>query len=83
MSFSNADTGAKTADPYVAKNIQDPSLKEKIEDLVNFVDRSKFCLMTTRTDDGLLATRCMAVAGKVRRRTRPLPGDGAEFVDEC
>lgn len=38
MSFSNADTGSKPADPYVAKNIQDPDLKEKVEDLANYVD---------------------------------------------
>jgi len=38
MSFSNADTGSKPADPYVAKNIQDPDLKEKVEDMANYVD---------------------------------------------
>jgi general stress protein 26 len=57
-SFSNTDTGSKTADPYTAKNLQDPSLKEK-------VDKSKFCMMTTKTQDGLLASRCMAVAARV------------------
>lgn len=41
MSFSNADTGSKTADPYVAKNLQDPPLKEKVTDLSNFVDKAK------------------------------------------
>jgi hypothetical protein len=64
-SFSNADTGSKTADPYTAKNLQDPSLKEKVEDLQTFVDKSKFCMMTTKTQDGLLASRCMAVAARV------------------
>ncbi|KAK0947047.1 hypothetical protein LTR29_001630 [Friedmanniomyces endolithicus] len=64
MSFSNADTGSKTADPYVAKNLQEPSLKEKVDDLVEFVDRAKFCMMTTRTSDGMLASRCMAMAAK-------------------
>lgn len=66
MSFSNADTGSKPADPYTHKNIQDPSLKEKVDDFVAFVDRAKFCMMTTKTSDGLLASRCMALAAKVR-----------------
>lgn len=65
MSFSNTDTGDKPADPYTATNIQDPDLKEKVEDLVNFVSKCKFCMMTTRTSDGLLASRCMALAAKV------------------
>lgn len=64
MSFSNADTGNKTADPYTAKNIENPSLREKVEDLVHFVDKCKFCMMTTKTSDGLLASRCMALAAK-------------------
>ncbi|TKA73438.1 hypothetical protein B0A55_06093 [Friedmanniomyces simplex] len=72
MSFSNTDTGSKSADPYTAKNIQDPSLKEKVEDLVAFVDRAKFCMMTTKTNDGLLASRCMALAAK--------EGNGVDFI---
>jgi len=64
--FSNTDTGSKTADPYVAKNKDEPSLKEKVEDLLNFVDKTKFCLLTTHAaDSDLLASRCMAVAAKV------------------
>ncbi|KAL1584006.1 hypothetical protein WHR41_07423 [Cladosporium halotolerans] len=63
-SFSNAETGNKPADPYTSKNIQDPSLKEKVEDLQGFVDKSKFCMMTTKTQDGLLASRCMALAAR-------------------
>ena len=65
MSFSNADTGSKPADPYTEKNKQEPSLKEKVADLNAFVDKTKFCLMTTQTPDGLLASRCMALAAKV------------------
>jgi len=64
MSFSNTDTGNKEADPYTAKNKEEPSLKEKVADLSAFVDRCKFCMMTTATDDGLLASRCMALAAK-------------------
>lgn len=66
MSFSNADTGSKPADPYTEKNKQNPELEEKVGDLIAFIDRCKFCMMTTRTSDGLLASRCMALAGKVR-----------------
>ena len=65
-SFSNADTGSKPADPYTAKNLQEPSLKEKVEDLQSFVDKSKFCLLTTQVaDSDLLASRAMALAAKV------------------
>ncbi|KAF2839487.1 hypothetical protein M501DRAFT_953008 [Patellaria atrata CBS 101060] len=65
MSYSNTDTGGKTADPYTQKNLQDPPLKEKVEDLIRFVEKSKFCLMTTRiADSGLLVSRCMALAAQ-------------------
>ncbi|KAI9710552.1 MAG: hypothetical protein M1820_002688 [Bogoriella megaspora] len=65
MSFSNADTGDKPADPYTQKNLDNPSLKEKVEDLINFAEKSKFCMMTTRiAESGLLVSRCMALAGK-------------------
>lgn len=63
-SFSNTDTGSKPADPYTAKNLQDPDLKTKVTDLVNFADKQKFCMMTTVAPNGLLASRCMALAGK-------------------
>ena len=64
--FSNTDTGSKTADPYTQKNLEEPSLKEKCEDLLNFVDKTKFCLLTTQAaDSDLLASRAMAVAAKV------------------
>jgi len=65
MSFSNADTGSKPSDPYKQKNIDDASLKDKVEDLVAFAEKSKFCMMTTRiADSGLLVSRCMALAAK-------------------
>ena len=67
MSFSNtAGTGDQPADPYKAKNIEEPSLKEKFTDLISFVEKSKFCMMTTRiAPKGILVSRCMALAGKV------------------
>ena len=42
MSFSNADTGSKPADPYKAENLDQTSIKEKIEDLVDFISSCKF-----------------------------------------
>lgn len=67
-SFSNADTGSKPADPYTQKNLDDSSsLKEKVEDLQNFIDKVKFAMMTTQTaGSDLLASRAMALAAKVR-----------------
>jgi hypothetical protein len=65
MSYSNADTGSKTADPYKQENIDEASLSTKVEDLISFAEKCKFCMMTTRTDDGLLVSRCMAMAAKV------------------
>jgi len=65
MSFSNADTGNKPSDPYTQKNLDNASLEEKINDLVNFAEKQKFCMMTTRiADSGLLVSRCMALAAK-------------------
>ena len=65
-SFSNTDTSGKPADPYKAKNIQDPALKEKVEDLNAFIEHCKFGMMTTRiASSGLLTSRCMALAAKV------------------
>jgi hypothetical protein len=66
MSYSNADTGSKPADPYKQKNLDDTSLTTKVEDLVAFAEKCKFCMMTTRiADSGLLVSRCMAMAAKV------------------
>ncbi len=66
MSFSNADTGSKPADPYKAENLDQTSIKEKIEDLVDFIGSCKFGMMTTRAgSSGALVSRCMALAGKV------------------
>lgn len=74
MSFSNTETPAdKPADPYKAENKTEPELKEKVEDLVNFISSSKFGMMTTRIESsGLLTSRCMALAAKVSGWTPPL-----------
>ncbi|KAF1979944.1 hypothetical protein BU23DRAFT_549111 [Bimuria novae-zelandiae CBS 107.79] len=64
-SFSNTDMGSKTADPYTAQNKQEPSLKEKVEDLFKFIDKTKICLMTAQTaGSDLLTSRAMAIATK-------------------
>ena len=65
-SFSTTDTGSKPADPYKEKNLQEPNLKEKVQDLVTFMEHCKFGMMTTRiASSGLLTSRCMALAAKV------------------
>lgn len=71
-SFSNADTGSKPADPYKQKNLDNnASLRDKVEDLVAFIDSSKFGMMTTRAQNGLLVSRCMALAAKVSSHKPP------------
>jgi len=65
MSEGFSNTNVQNPDPYKQKNKEEPPLKEKVEDLVSFIERCKFCMMSTRTKDGLIASRCMALAGKV------------------
>ena len=67
MSFSNTNVPAdKPADPYKATNLTNPDLKEKVQDLVSFMESCKFGMMTTRIEStGLLTSRCMALAAKV------------------
>ncbi|MCJ1455613.1 BLI-3 blue-light-inducible Bli-3 protein [Mycoblastus sanguinarius] len=67
--FSNTEVPAdKPADPYKATNKTEPGLKEKVEDLVKFMESSKFGMMTTRIGStGLLTSRCMALAAKLRQ----------------
>ena len=66
--FSNTEVPAeKPADPYTATNKSDPELKEKVQDLVSFIESCKFGMMTTRIgSSGLLTSRCMALAAKVK-----------------
>lgn len=65
--FSNTEVPAgKQADPYTATNKTEPELKEKVQDLVSFIESCKFGMMTTRIEStGLLTSRCMALAAKV------------------
>ena len=71
MSYSNTDTGSKPADPHTQKNLSnEASLEEKIKDLVQFAEKHKLCMMTTRiADSGLLVSRCMALAAKVGHKS--------------
>jgi general stress protein 26 len=65
MSLSNANTGDQPADPYKEKNLDNASIKEKVEDLSEFVSSRKFGMMTTRDgSSGALVSRCMALAAK-------------------
>lgn len=65
MSFSNTDTGSKTVDPYKEKNMDHVGIKEKVEDLSEFISDCKFGMMTTRDEaSGALTSRCMALAAK-------------------
>ncbi|KAE9969524.1 BLI-3 blue-light-inducible Bli-3 protein [Venturia inaequalis] len=62
-SYSNADTGSKPADPYKEKNVDNASLKDKVQDLTAFIEKTKLCLMTTLVADTTkIATRAMALA---------------------
>ncbi|KIW02983.1 uncharacterized protein PV09_05644 [Verruconis gallopava] len=74
MSYSNTNTGSQHADPYKEKNLDtEATLEERINDLVSFAEKQKFCMMTTRiADSGLLASRCMALAAK--------EGNGVDFL---
>ncbi|KAI9167079.1 Protein bli-3 [Paramyrothecium foliicola] len=63
MSFSNTSTGDKQADPYKAKTLEEPDLKTKVNDLVEFITKSKYGMMTTKeADSDKLVSRCMALA---------------------
>ena len=72
MSFSNTSTGSKPADPYTKENAEEVSLDTKIEDLVAFIKKCYFGMMTTRVaDNGKLVSRCMALAATVSDSTLP------------
>lgn len=73
MSFSATATGDKPADPYKAANQEELSLKTKVDELVEFVNKSKYGMMTTRGPSGNLVSRCMAVAATVRESLSEMP----------
>lgn len=63
MSFSNTSTGDAPADPYKKANKDEVGLKTKVDDLVEFINKCKFSMMTTRgSSSGNLVSRCMALA---------------------
>ncbi|RKF65542.1 Protein bli-3 [Erysiphe neolycopersici] len=64
--LSNTDGHEKPADPYKTANLdQCVSIKDKVNDLSDFVDSCKFGIMTTRdSSSGALVSRCMVVAAK-------------------
>lgn len=66
MSFSNTSTGDKPADPYKQLNEDEPDLKTKVEQLVEFITKAKFGMMTTHeVASEQLVSRCMALAATV------------------
>ncbi|KAF7547543.1 hypothetical protein G7Z17_g7658 [Cylindrodendrum hubeiense] len=73
MSFSNTSTGDAPADPYKTANKDEVGLKTKIDDLVEFINKCKFCMMTTRdSSSDNLVSRCMALAAT--------EGDGIDLL---
>lgn len=73
MSVTDSKIHNQPADPYQEKNIDDVSIKDKIQDLSELIDSCKFGVMTTRdARTGYLVSRCMAVAAKVTLYLYPL-----------
>jgi hypothetical protein len=64
---------AENLDPYKAANLDEAPLDNKVKDLFTFVEKCKFCMMTTHdASSGMLVSRCMALAGKVNCSQPPL-----------
>ena len=69
MSFSNTSTGDKPADPYKKANEDQPDLQTKVHELVDFITKAKFGMMTTHESaTNNLVSRCMALAATVCAR---------------
>ncbi|GLA48291.1 hypothetical protein AnigIFM63604_003436 [Aspergillus niger] len=64
-------SGTQPLDPYKAKSLDDDlPLAQKITDLSTFITEQKFGMLTTKSsEDDLLTSRCMALAGKERGDT--------------
>ena len=66
MSFSNASTGDKPADPYKQANADEPDLKTKVDELVEFITKTKFGMMTNHDSASQnLVSRAMALTATV------------------
>lgn len=63
----STSAGTKPVDPYKAKNREDLPLAKKVEDLLEFITKTKYGMLTTKlsSDPELLTSRCMALAGTV------------------
>lgn len=58
---------------YKQKNQDEPGVEQKVQDLVDFIKKSKFGMMTTYSaHQGTLASRCMAIAATVSRTPKKL-----------
>ncbi|KAF8439175.1 hypothetical protein BGX38DRAFT_1208811 [Terfezia claveryi] len=63
--MSGTSTGSDTGSKPSAVNPGHEPLKERVEDLIQFIDSHKFCLMTTRQKNtDYLVSRCMAVVAR-------------------
>ncbi|MCJ1446441.1 MAG: hypothetical protein MMC23_006946 [Stictis urceolatum] len=73
MSYSNADTGDKPANPAAIKSNDDIPIGDKVLQLSEFMDKCKFAMMTTRVGStGQLVSRCMALSAKETGGIDPL-----------
>lgn len=74
----HTSVGDKPLDPYGLKSHEEFPLAQKIEDLVNFITEIQYGMLTTKmsTDNDLLESRCMALAGKVFPYCTHMKGDG-------
>ena len=70
MSFSNASTGQKPADPYKKANEEEVDVKTKITEFGQFIEKCKFSMLTTKqSGSNRLVSRAMALAATVRQLT--------------
>lgn len=69
MSATGASFGDKPADPYTKVNKDEVDLQTKVTDLVDFITKCKFGMMTTieASSQNNLVSRCMGLAATVGR----------------
>lgn len=65
---TSAPLGDKPADPYTHSNKDETDLNTLVTDLVDFITKCKFGMLTTieASSQNNLVSRCMGLAGTVR-----------------
>lgn len=65
---TTAPLGDKPADPYTHDNKDETDLKTSVTELVDFITKCKFGMLTTieASSHNNLVSRCMGLAGTVR-----------------